>query len=248
MTHGSSASLILALTAVCFLSNAPARAQDPTPRQQIEALARNATCTRYDWRDRGPAKPAYMIGMALAFGRAVCQTDRSNNQIASAAQAKAGTAAGKADALTWYEDKFSALHMSNNTAGLDTLRHSYLLLLGLGMRESSGKYCEGRDLSASFTSADTAEAGLFQASWGANTKQKALKALYDEYAAGHRDCLREAFTEGIHCSASSAKNWGDPQEQGYKWQELTKSCPAFAVDYATVLIRVSGEKRASLVL
>ena len=45
------------------------------------------------------------------------------------------------------------------------LRRLFVLLMGLGMRESSGQYCEGRDRSAHNTSADTAEAGLFQVSF-----------------------------------------------------------------------------------
>jgi hypothetical protein len=57
--------------------------------------------------------------------------------------------------------------MRNDVSGIDTLRHLFVLMIGLGMRESSGRYCEGRDQSASNTSADTAEAGLFQTSWNA---------------------------------------------------------------------------------
>jgi len=37
--------------------------------------------------------------------------------------------------------------------------------MGLGMRESSGRYCEGRDRNANNVTSDTAEAGLFQMSW-----------------------------------------------------------------------------------
>ena len=43
--------------------------------------------------------------------------------------------------------------------GAVTLRHLFALILGLGMRESSGRYCEGRDMSASNVSAETAECG-----------------------------------------------------------------------------------------
>ena len=43
--------------------------------------------------------------------------------------------------------------MRNDVSGTDTLRHLFVLMIGLGMRESSGRYCEGRDQSASNTSA-----------------------------------------------------------------------------------------------
>ena len=44
--------------------------------------------------------------------------------------------------------------------------------LGLGMRESSGQYCCGRDTSEDNTTADTAEAGLFQMSWNAMSRAR----------------------------------------------------------------------------
>lgn len=40
--------------------------------------------------------------------------------------------------------------------GTDTLRQLFVLLIGLGMRESSGQYCEGRDRSASNVTAEAA--------------------------------------------------------------------------------------------
>jgi hypothetical protein len=54
------------------------------------------------------------------------------------------------------------LGMDNSADGVDTLRHLFALQLGLGMRESSGQYCCGRDMSADNVSAETCEAGLFQ--------------------------------------------------------------------------------------
>ena len=35
--------------------------------------------------------------------------------------------------------------MRNDVSGIDTLRHLFVLMIGLGMRELSGRYCEGRD-------------------------------------------------------------------------------------------------------
>jgi len=58
--------------------------------------------------------------------------------------------------------------MDNSRGGVDVLRHLFVLLTGLGMRESSGHYGEGRDASATNTSAYTAEAGLFQVSYNSH--------------------------------------------------------------------------------
>ena len=54
------------------------------------------------------------------------------------------------------------------------------LLLGLGMRESSGNYSEGRDMSASNVTGDTAEAGLFQQSWNSHSASPHIAQLLDE--------------------------------------------------------------------
>ena len=62
------------------------------------------------------------------------------------------------DVLAWYDPQFRAAGMENAVSGADTLRHLFVLLFGLGMRESSGRYCAGRDTSANNTDADTAEA------------------------------------------------------------------------------------------
>jgi hypothetical protein len=51
--------------------------------------------------------------------------------------------------------------MANDRDGPETLRPLFALMLGHGMRESSGRYCEGRDRSAENVASDTAEAGLF---------------------------------------------------------------------------------------
>jgi hypothetical protein len=74
--------------------------------------------------------------------------------------AKTNSGKDSVDALSWYNSNFKGIGLTNE-GGPDTLRDLYLLALGLGMRESSGQYCEGRDTSATNTDSATAEAGLF---------------------------------------------------------------------------------------
>jgi hypothetical protein len=181
--------------------------------------------------------------MALVFARAACHLDRDDVKIVAAARGAPGTAADKTDALTWYDEKFSALGMSNTVAGVDTLRHAYTLLIGLGMRESSGQYCVGRDRSANFTSADSAEAGLFQTSWGASRANAVLPKLFEAYSRSDAGCLLDVFKRGVSCSPWDARNWGSPTETGFQWQVLTKGCPAFAAEYAAVVLRTKGGSR-----
>lgn len=221
-----------------FLASVPSIAQSQSALDRIGTIAESSTCASVNWRDRGRAPKAYMRGMALVYARAVCQKERADVLVVSSASAPSGSLADKKDALTWYQPEFAALGMSNATDGVDTLRHAYTLLIGLGMRESSGRYCVGRDLSANFTTADSAEAGLFQTSFGARAQHPALSALHQHYKADTSGCLLDTFSKGVSCKASDAKNHG--VGEGVQWQQLTKTCPAFSAEYAAVLIRAHG--------
>ncbi|MBS0640347.1 MAG: hypothetical protein JSS43_10770 [Proteobacteria bacterium] len=138
--------------------------------------------------------------------------------------------------------------MSNDTAGLDTLRHTYVLLLGLGMMESSGKYCEGRDVSQCFVEADSAEAGLFQTSYGARRFSPTLPQLFQTYSGDRSHCLLDVFKGSISCPVRHSHNQQCPNVTndvagtgpGADWQRLTKICPAFATEYAAVVLRRHG--------
>lgn len=236
--------IALVLTsASLFLSLLPptAPAQAPSAVDQISTIAADSSCAQINWPNRGVARKAYMRGMALVFARAVCQADRADVKVVSAARATPGPETNKTDALTWYEAQYAALGMSNATSGVDTLRHAYTLLIGLGMRESSGRFCVGRDRSADFTTAESAEAGLFQTSFGARTRHATMAALYEKYKADESACLLTTFKLGVSCPAQDAENFGTGE--GRRWQQLTKTCPAFATEYAAVLMRVHGGRR-----
>ena len=209
-----------------------------SPLDELGSLVAHSKCAAIHWKDRGVAPKAYMRGLALVFARAVCQSDRSDVKVVSGARGQPGTSADLTDALTWYDAQFLALGMTNDREGIDTLRHTYTLLIGLGMQETSGKYCSGRDKSADFSTADSAEAGVFQTSWGVHKANETLGGLFDWYSA-HRDgCLLEVFRQNVQCTAWDAKTWGEGK--GADWQKLTKACPAFATEYAAVVVRASG--------
>ena len=115
------------------------------------------------------------------------------------------------------------------------MRSLYTLGIGLGMRESSGKYCEGRDMSASNTSASTAEAGIFQTSYDSMSASAELSKLYAEYKADTSKCFLDTFKEGVSsCGNSSIAGSG----VGAEYQAFNKSCPSFAAEYAMVMLRV----------
>ena len=200
-------------------------------RDAIEAIAFNSSIRRYEWLNRGVAPLGYTQGMALCFAQAVAQLDRGAPAAEEMAKADAGETLR--DALSHYRPQFDALGMSNTEAGADTLRHLYVLMLGLGMRESSGKHCEGRDMAAENDDAETCETGLFQFSHNSRSADPLLPQIIAAYR-GRKDGL-QTFRKGVSCSLSSWKNWGEGA--GVEFQKLAKECPAFAADYAAVLLR-----------
>lgn len=203
--------------------------------KDIQDLAAGSRCAVYSWKDQGQAPVGFIKGIALVYARSVCNKTRADVKIVS----QVPTIDWSFDALSFYGAK--------TEAGISSLRKTYTLLFGLGMRESSGKYCTGRDMRAGYSTADSAEAGLFQTSWGSRLEPRrklrveALADLYAAYKSGKMNCLLDVFKEGIDsCATSDAKNWGNPSDDGFEWQRFTKACPAFAAEWAAVVTRVNG--------
>lgn len=210
---------------------------DPATAAAIVGLARSSEIAHYEWNDRGVAPPAYIAGMAIAF--AMCIRKLFAFDTSALDMAKADSHNEDKDALAWYAGTFDDLGMSNETAGLKTLRHLFVLLLGLGMRESSGRHCEGRDQSATNVESETAEAGLFQQSWNSSSCSTEIEKLFAEYAAGLSgdvpQCALAVFADDVSCSESDWENYGSGD--GRDFQKLCKCCPQFAVEAAAVALR-----------
>jgi hypothetical protein len=199
---------------------------------KIIQIAANSQIARYHWLDRGVAPKGYIKGMAVVYAKVYCQLKAANPFAKE--MAKANTGNSDKDALAHYAQKFRDLEMNNSVAGVDTLRHLFVLLIGLGMRESSGKYCEGRDRSASNTTAETAEAGLFQTSYNARSASPLLPQLFEQYLANSSGFI-EIFKEGVTCPPQDWENYGEGK--GKEFQRLSKACPAFAAEFAAIGLR-----------
>lgn len=204
--------------------------------EQISTIAATSACANYSWKNRSKAPKGYMKGMALTYARSFCRYKTSLDAPTELVKLfTAGAKTSAKDALAHYSPTFSTLSMDVNTVGINPLRSVYTLGIGLGMRESSGKYCEGRDMSASNTSASTAEAGIFQTSYNSMSASAELGKLYAEYKANPSKCHLGIFKEGVSsCGNSSIAGSGE----GATYQALNKSCPAFAAEYAMVMLRV----------
>ena len=227
----------------------PAVTPAPTPAasnplDKIHQLATTGACAAHTFTSQSHGKPsisgkapkAFLSGVASAYAKAVCDGP------SSAFVQFVGNAAthGEDDIFSHYKNVFAKAGLSLATSGLANVRHIFALQLGLGMCESNGEWCAGRDMSSGFSSSSSAEAGMFQTSYGAHTHAALLDTLFAKYRASKAGCLFSTFSQNIRCSANNMKNWGATTEAGYQWQALTKSCPAFAVEYAAVLMRVHG--------
>ena len=203
------------------------------PVDDITRLAAGSALARVSWGGRGKAPAGYIKGMALMF--AVALRKLAQGDPAAVEMSRAASSDSHRDALAHYASRFAALGMRNDVSGIDTLRHLFVLMIGLGMRESSGRYCEGRDRSASNTSADSAEAGLFQMSWDAHGASRQIPRLLDEYQANGGGGYREIFCEGVTPHRGDLDNCGSGT--GLRFQQLCKDCPGFAVETAAVGLR-----------
>jgi hypothetical protein len=199
---------------------------------RIAKMAGDSDLARYEWIERGVAPRGYIKGMAVTFGRVYSKWRAGDS--AARVMAVANSGDESTDALAWYDSEFRGAGMNNASAGAATLRHLFVLLTGLGMRESSGRYCEGRDRSANNATADTAETGLFQMSWNASSASPELPKLFRAYSANPEGFL-SIFQEGVRSTESDLTNYGSGE--GAEFQRLCKSCPAFAVEAAALGLR-----------
>lgn len=171
---------------------------------EIKKIITQSDCAKYNFKNRGRAPQNYLEFIASTYRKEFC---KNKPEIPLGPIDK--------DALAFY--------------GLTpTLKSSYTLTIGLGMRESTGKACTGKDASATNTSAETAEAGPFQFSANSLNADKRLREIYDAYLG---KCEVTPCTNPYQ-----AKNWGTGN--GVYFQKLAKECPAFATEYASFLIRV----------
>ncbi len=209
-----------------------ARESDEPGPDKIARIASEAEIANYKWKDRGRAPAGYIQGMALVYARAYARLALGGDPFVNAmAKAESGDSD---DALTWYRKILDKNGMTNGGDGPDTLRHLFVLLIGLGMRESSGRYCEGRDRSARNTTAEKAEAGMFQTSYNARSASPLMPRLFDQFRADPHG-FEKIFSNGVSCKPRDWENYGSGA--GAEFQALSKSCPAFAAEFAAIGLR-----------
>jgi hypothetical protein len=190
-----------------------------------DAVDRNKKVQALSWKDRGQPPKGYYNGMAKSF--AVAMTLYSEGDEGAEIMAHKASADPEHDALTYYAKEFQGHKMSNAADGVATLRHLFCMMVGLGMRESSGNPWEGRDMSATNVESETCEAGLFQTSWNiSNFAEEEIGGLLEEYW-GDPNGFQSTFAEGVEPSTTNLDLYGSGDGAKYQW--LAKQSPAFAV-------------------
>jgi uncharacterized protein (TIGR02594 family) len=197
---------------------------EPELEEEVSTVVSESELDEYQWNDRGEAPFGYLEGMALTYALVVQQWWRGTPLARELAKA---ATTSDVDALAYYVAEFAEHDMSNDKAGLATLRHLWVLLIGLGMRESSGRYYCGRDMSANNTASDTCEAGLFQTSWNIKSCSPEFMAdLLQTYLDDPNGWL-PIFSEELSPDADDLSSYGSGEGATYQW--LAKFSPAFAV-------------------
>lgn len=196
-------------------------------------IVSKSSIIKYNWKDRGVAPIGYYQGMALMFARLYCRLKKGDEIVAEIAKPANGNP--NKDSLTQYEDIFESFGMDNESAGVDTLRHCFVMLTGLGLRESTGRHCVGRDTTAENIDAESAEAGLFQTSYNARKLSPMLPIIFNNYKE-NPDGFREIFSRQVKpCGNNNWENFGTGN--GKEFQQLSKECPGFAVEFTAVAMR-----------
>lgn len=202
----------------------------------IVTLAVGSDLIHHNWGGRGLAPRGYIKGMATAFGVLYARWRRGPDAL-TAIMAAANSRNAQTDALSWYAGIFTQAGMSNDGPDADTLRHLLVLMTGLGMRESAGNCFEGRDMSASNVSADSAEAGLFQMSYDIRGGCPLIASMLaaEQIATSDEDSLLSIFREGAHATDAGMRNYGTGD--GATFQRLLKARPLFSVECCGVGLR-----------
>ncbi len=198
----------------------------------ILALAAHSPCRSYPWKHRqGVAPIGYTKGVGLTYAKAYCEFKK--NASGAIQVVKSGLGKAKYDALAFYRPYYSFPVSTDR----DRLESVYALTLGLGMVESSGVTTTGAPYDSANPNPDaiTAEAGLYQTSYDSISSDPSLTELMTFYKSHPEMCLLTTFMVGVHRKMTVPIGDGP----GANFQQFTKECPAFATEYAAVMLRVN---------
>lgn len=186
----------------------------------LTAIARGSQCAARSWKDRGKAPIGYFIGVAHSYARALCKPPGN---------ASAALGSPEKDALAHYG------FLKAPETDKARLKATYLMVIGLGLRESTGNFTCGRDYTAKGPqSASTGETGAWQFSFDSINATKEFKEIYAYYQAHPSECLKKEYSEGVKLKDNGYIGEGP----GLAFQKFMRSCPAAQAEYTASGIRV----------
>lgn len=191
---------------------------------KIDILCASSSLNDYQWDDRGVLPPGYYAGMAKTYALALTSDESSIND-AVEVMSKRSRGDTAHDALALYEVGFEAMDIDVRAGGVETLRALFIMMVGLGARESSGDHWCGRDMSADNVESTTAEAGFAQTSWNISNFSALIPPLLTLYW-DDPNGFRPTFERGCPSPDEEDLNaYGSGD--GARYQFLAKFSPAF---------------------
>lgn len=230
----------LAITAALCLAPTNSASQSNT-RGKILDVVKNSACSKNKWSGRGVAPLSYIEGMAVTYAKVYVELKNGAADSSSVQASKDIVPNNRKDALSVYA-------LSGSDA-ISRLRSTYTMAIGHGLLESSGNPTVGADCVMSeaihyrhcsyYTDhPGEAEAGLFQPSFDSfDAARTTFAALRQTYKQPGTDCLQTLYQGQLPDKKRRAFGAGKTLE----FQELTKSCPAFATEYESVMLRVDAD-------
>lgn len=210
------------------------------PKNVTAAIDRASVSSvmRISWPERGRAPAGFVKGMAAVF--AILYARLKVNDQAVLAMVRVVDEPGKHDVFDVLEQHLLAQGMKTGDASMrDRLRYLFVVMYGLGMRESSGRYCCGRDTTAVLeVSAETAEAGPFQTSWDLRGASPEIVRLFDISRGKKVDDFKDmldVWKEGVIQKPADSQSFGSGQ--GLWFQVACKTDMEFAVQVAALGLR-----------
>ncbi len=208
--------------------------EPPLPKalaDQIYTMAQTSEIAEFNWPGRGVAPPGYVPGMALCFAVALRRAEAGD---AAAKVMSKELGSPDTDALAWCKPELASKGLTFGTWDA-RLRALFTLQTGLGPRESSGRYFEGRDMSASNVESETCEAGLTQTSWNIRNGSSSIPPLLPQFWKNPNGFL-DVFKEGLAPTSNNLDSYGSGD--GLRYQFLSRFAPLFHVLVTATGLRV----------
>jgi hypothetical protein len=207
--------------------------------------------------EKSSAPRGYSLGMAESYRGMRSRLSARNRDAVIRSVVAPLNRNNSADVLVRYEREFKRLDLNVAANEADRLRAIYVALYELGIKESDGRYYMGADFGPNKSATEKArmlsidpgitpvvgsetEAGLFQSSWNFSKYNDTAKDLFYDFKRGRRnDNLLTIFSQGAGSPGQSdLKNYGSGI--GVEFQQMAKSSPSFAVEYAALTLRNPG--------